>query len=158
ESKPVKEEIAHAHHSYINSSKPERIVPAIIEKGIKPPLLVERFTTVDFLDYEEGMSLLMGQLGLKRKAASIKPSPMTRFSLPDGGPIFHDFKKKNPQPTKAELFSKDAETVLANYDLLQPREITGPARAKHLDLILSGLPSTFGSPKQSEVPKDNALK
>jgi TIR domain len=159
ESKPVNEEIAHAHYRYINNSRPEKIVPAIIEKGIKPPLLVERFTTVDFLDYKQGMSLLlMDQLGLERKAAFAKTSPVTRFPLVDLGPIFQEFKTKNPEPTEAELFSKDAETVLANYDLLEPREIKGPGRAKHLDLILSGLPSTSGSPKQSEVPKDGALK
>jgi hypothetical protein len=104
------------------------------------------------------MSLLMEQLGLKRKAASAKTSPVTGFALPDLGPIFQEFKKKNPEPTEAELFSKDAETVLANYDLLKPGGIKGPARSKHLDLILSSLPSISGSPKQSEVPKDDALK
>jgi hypothetical protein len=157
-SKPVREEIGHAHHSYMNSPKPDRIVSAIIEKGIKPPRLIERFTTVDFLDYKAGVSLLMDQLGLKRKAASAKTSPVTGFPLLDLGPIFQEFKKKNPEPTNAELFSKDAETVLANYDLLKPGEIKGPARAEHLDLILSGLPSISGSPKQSEVPKDPVLK
>ncbi|MGH9309295.1 MAG: toll/interleukin-1 receptor domain-containing protein [Vicinamibacterales bacterium] len=158
ESKPVREEIGHAHHSYMNSPKPEKIVSAIIEKAARPPRLIERFTTVDFLDYEDGIGRLMKQLGLERTRTRAKSPAMTTFSLPDLGPIFQDFKKKNPEPTPVEQFSKAAETILANYDALKPGQIKGPERAKHLDLILSGLPGAATSPKATRAAKDFALK
>lgn len=157
ESKPVREEIGHAHHSYMNSPKPEKIVSAIIEKAVRPPRLIERFTTVDFFDYEDGIGRLMTQLGLERKRGRAKPLPSTTFLLPDLGPIFQDFKKKNPEPTPVEQFSKAAETILANYDALTPGQIKGPERAKHLDLILSGLPGATTSPKATSAAKDFAL-
>ncbi|MGH9372593.1 MAG: hypothetical protein ACRD15_13775 [Vicinamibacterales bacterium] len=100
----------------------------------------------------------MTQLGLERKRGRAKPLPSTTYSLPDLGPIFQDFKKKNPEPTPVEQFSKAAETILANYDALKPGQIKGPERAKHLDLILSGLPGAATSPKATRAAKDFALK
>jgi hypothetical protein len=135
-SKPVKEEIEQAHYSYINNNKPEKIVSAIVERAVKPPRLIERFTTVDLLNYNAGMSLLMKQLGLERKRASVA-APV--LPLPDLAPLFAEFKKQNPGPTPAEQFSKRADTILANYQAVKPKDVKAALEATHLDQILSEL-------------------
>ena len=81
-SKPVREEIGHAHHSYINSDKPDKIVSAIIESGVTPPRLIERFTRVDFVQYERGMARLMDQLGRQRRPVAKVSTGLSRPSPP----------------------------------------------------------------------------
>lgn len=147
-SKPVREEIGHAHHSYINSDKPDKIVSAIIETGVKPPRLIERFTTVDFVDYGKGMARLMDQLGLQRRPAAKASAGLSRsLALPDFGPLFSEYKKKHPEPTPAEEFSVKAEKIVANYDAVKPPELTGANRAKHIDQVLAELSGGRRSPK-----------
>lgn len=41
-SKPVKEEIDHAHYGYINRDRPARLVPALVEAGVAPPTTIEQ--------------------------------------------------------------------------------------------------------------------
>jgi TIR domain-containing protein len=151
ESKPVREEIAHAHYSYINSDKPSRIVSAILDKSIAPPRLIARFTTLDLCDYDEGMDKLMPQLGLTRRPRA-KPAPLP---LSDLALVFKEFKRSHPGPTAAERFSKDAETILTNYDALKPAAIKDRQGAKHVDEILFGLSNKERSLQPTRASKDH---
>ena len=151
ESKPVREEIAHAHYSYINSDKPSRIVSAILDKSIAPPRLIARFATLDLCDYDEGMDKLMPQLGLTRQPRA-KPAPLP---LSDLALVFKEFKRSHPGPTAAERFSKDAETILTNYDALKPAAIKDRQGTKHVDEILFGLSNKERSLQPTKTSKDH---
>jgi TIR domain len=153
-SKPVKEEIDHAHYSYINSERPEKLVAAVIEGGAKPPRLIERFARVDLVDYDAGMGRLLGQLGLTRKSATRQPP---KVSLPDVSTLFKDYKGKHPGPSAASLFSNKAEKLVANYDFLQPAGITGPQRATHIDSLLAELAEAPAPPETTTLGEADAL-
>jgi hypothetical protein len=73
----VREEINAAHHRYINAGRPGKIVPAMLEADAEPPLVVERFSRVDFLDYDAGRATLLRRLGLDVPAeAAPEPAPV----------------------------------------------------------------------------------
>src|SRR5262245_37623749 len=136
-SRPVKEEIEQAHYSYINRGTPEKLIPAPIEPDVQVPKVIERFTGVDLVLYERGITRLMNQLGLQRRMTAGLLSTTTRTPLPDLSGVFEEYKKKHPEPTLAGLWSKDAEKIVANYNICKPSEIAEPERAFHLDSILT---------------------
>jgi hypothetical protein len=144
-SQPVAEEINHAHHSYINDGKPSLIIPAIIEKGAKPPILIARFARIDLMPYESGVQDLFGQLGLTKKAAispSAKPAP-----LPDLSALFLDYQKNHPEPSPVRQWSLDAAKIVANYNAVAPKEIGNDVRAEHIDAILADYSGKKTKPK-----------
>jgi hypothetical protein len=144
-SQPVAEEINHAHHSYINDGKPNLIIPAIIEKGAKPPILIARFARIDLMPYESGVQDLFGQLGLTSKAAtspSAKPAP-----LPDVSALFLDYLKTHPEPSPVHRWSQDAAKIVANYNAVAPKEIGNDVRAEHIDAILAEYSGKKAKPK-----------
>ena len=143
-SKPVREEIDQAHYSYINSNHPEKLVPAVIERGVQPPRLIERFARADLVDYESGMIRLMDQLGLVRRSVSLLRDTRNT-SLPDVSHLFSEYKKKNPIPSVASMFSSQAEQIVANYDAVKPSSIQGPQKARHIDDILAEFSGTAPS-------------
>lgn len=134
-SKPVREEIEQANYSYINRGRPEKLVPALIESGAAPPILIERFTQIDFTDLEAGLDRLIKQLNLVRRDKPIAASA----ALPDVGPLFADFKRRHPVLLPANLFSAEADKVLANYNKLAPKTIGASDRKQQVDGILAGL-------------------
>jgi hypothetical protein len=144
-SKPVRAEIEQAHYSYLNHDHPDKIVVAIVEKGVKPWREIERFARVDMLDYDTGMNRLMSQLGLARKPR-VAPAPLT---LPDFGTLYQEFKRRHPAPTPAAKFAAQAEKIVANYDAVKPPEVKETQRARHLDSILAQL---AGGPQPRKPP------
>src|SRR5919108_1988939 len=56
-STPVQEEVRWAHYCYINSerTKPAKLVPAIIEVGVKPPARMLTFAELDLTHYQRGL-------------------------------------------------------------------------------------------------------
>lgn len=136
-SRPVREEIEQAHYSYINRERPSKLIPAIIESGTKPPVLIERFTQVDLVRYERGLARLLTQLGLERRATTPLLNLPKRGPLPDLSWVFQEYKEKNPAPTPANEWSKAAEKIVANYNVLKPDVLGEPERALHLDNILT---------------------
>jgi hypothetical protein len=150
-SNPVQDEIDQAAYSYSNRRKPEKIVAAILERGVEPPVIIERFARVDFTDFDSGLVRLMGQLGLKRRSGigrltgNLKPVT----PLPDPGELFRQFKLSNPDPLPANLWSLDAAKIVTNYNNVKPKEISETTRKGHLDQILaefSGKEPGTGSP------------
>jgi hypothetical protein len=79
-STPVREEIKWAHYCHINSAgkKPAKLIPAIIEAGTEPPKRLRMFATLDLTEYRNGLTRLVGHLGLEQPAAPIargRPAP-----------------------------------------------------------------------------------
>jgi hypothetical protein len=140
-SQPVKDEIDQASYSRSNSEgmKPAQLVPAIIETGVRPPTLIERFATLDLIVYETGVSRLIKQLGLKR--ASSRPGAIP--SLPDFSDLFFKHKELFPEPRPATLWSEEAEKILKNYKLVKPVDVKPEAERKHLDALLAGKSSKY---------------
>jgi hypothetical protein len=130
-SKPVKEELEQAHYSYINSDRPEKLVPAILEAGAKPPRLIERFTHVDFTQLDAGIDRLLNQLNLVRGA---KKASALRYELPNLSKVFEEFKLKNPDPLPASIWSADAESLLASYKA--PKTLGKTEVREQLDWLL----------------------
>src|SRR5262245_25310407 len=156
-SRPVKEEIEQAHYSYINREKPDKLIPALIEPGAKPPTLIERFTTVDLVPYERGITRLMSQLGLQRRVTAGLLGTTLREPLPDLSWVFQEYKKKHPEPTLANQWSTDAEKIVANYNLWKPAEIAEPERAFHLDSILTRHAGKTPSKKLASIARYDSL-
>ena len=69
-SKPVQAELEHAYGSRLNLGRPERIIPLLLEEGIRPTTLATAFNWLEFTDYEAGLDRLLGQLGLERPVES----------------------------------------------------------------------------------------
>lgn len=140
-SQPVKDEIDHASYARSNSDgkKPAELIPAIIEAGAEPPLLIQRFATLDLISFETGVARLVKQLGLKRASAGPGPVP----SLPDFSGLFFKYKELSPKPRPATLWSKEAEEILAKYKAVKPLEVKPEAERKHLDALLAGKSSEY---------------
>ena len=140
-SQPVKDEIDQASYARSNSDgkKPAELIPAIIEAGAKPPLLIERFATLDLISYETGLARLVKQLGLKRASAGPGPVP----SLPDFSELFFKYKELSPKPRPATLWSKEAKELLAKYKAVKPLDVKPEAERKHVDALLAGKSSEY---------------
>jgi hypothetical protein len=140
-SQPVKDEIDQAAYARSNSDgkKPAQLVPAIIESGVKPPILIERFATLDLLVYQTGMARLLKQLGLKPGRAR----PVTIPSLPDFSDLFFQYKTLSPAPRPATLWSQEAEQVLNKYKLVKPPDVSVETERKHIDALLAGKSSEY---------------
>jgi len=69
-SSPVRAEIEHAHHRYVNSQRPRRLIPAVIEEGAPVPRQICRFTQLPMHDYDAGLQQLIDELGLVRCSTS----------------------------------------------------------------------------------------
>jgi hypothetical protein len=141
-SKPVKEEVEQAHYSYINSDRPEKLIPAILDANAKPPRLIERFTHIDFTRLEAGMDRLMKQLNLARRA---KTAAAPRYEPPNLSKLFEEFKIKYPDPIPASQWSADAENLLATYKA--PKHLGKGELQTHLDWLLKE--DTFKQSAQS---------
>jgi hypothetical protein len=153
-SRPVKEEIEQAHYSYVNRDKPSRLISLIIENSAKPPVTIERFATIDLIVYEAGITRLMKQLELKRRKS---PAPISSKrgsllgTLPDLSEIFADYKKTNPEPNEASLWSKKAEKIVLNYNAFKPKEISQEHKAEHIDKILAEYSGKATPPKHDDL-------
>lgn len=77
ESTRVYEEIEHAHYNYVNSRKPGKLIPAVLEQGVEIPRLLRRFSQLDFHDYAGGLQKLISELGLKLKTKSVEEADKT---------------------------------------------------------------------------------
>jgi len=135
-SRPVKEELSYAHYWHINTDEknPSRLIPAIIERSVEPPPLIQHFTRFDLTALETAMPRLLKQLGLEKRA--VGTTALDYASLPDPGEVFEKYLKKNPQPSVASLWSEKAEKIVTNYQLLKPKEITPALESSHLKTIL----------------------
>jgi len=142
ESDPVKAEIDHAHHSHVNSKNPKKpayLVPAILEKDVTPPTVIRRFATLDLLVYESGLSRLLRQLNLK----SVIARTITPVKLPDFEKLFSKYTKKVAEPDPVALWSRQAETILTNYEAVKPPELKPEAQTQHINALLAGEPSKY---------------
>ena len=63
-SRAVQAELEHAYGSRINTNMPERIIPAILQSGVRPTTFARGFTWLHFEDYEVGLRRLSRELGL----------------------------------------------------------------------------------------------
>lgn len=137
-SRPVKEELDHAHYSHINTDEknPSRLIPAIIERGVEPPPLIQHFTRFDLTSLETGVPRLLKQLGLAKASAGTPSSGPGSASLPDLDKLFEQYLRKNPQPSVASLWSEKAEKIVGNYHRLKPEEISPAIESSHLKTIL----------------------
>lgn len=155
-SQAVEEEVDHAHYCYINSSRkhPSKLVPAILEKGVGPPIVMKRFSHVDIWNYKSGCSKLCRQLGLSQKAAKFKAtdiefSGLYRSAI-DLDKSIVNLRKTSPPPPEREKWTQDAVTLLSNYSKLKPVETTKKEEAAHLDKLLTDYSGK--EPKLDPVP------
>jgi hypothetical protein len=148
----VREEIAHAHYSYINSNrtKPSKLVPAMLQKKVEIPVQIQRFTRVDFINYRQGLGLLLKQLGLKRQISKSATTSKPRSPFPasyDFDQIWASSKKSSRKETEKIKWSEDVNKILSNYSMVKPTGISQKGEAKHIDSILEAY-----SGKASETP------
>jgi hypothetical protein len=142
QSDPVKAEISHAHYAHVNSKNPKKpayLVPAILEKNVIPPTVIRRFATLDLLAYESGLSRLLQQLNLK----SVIAHTIAPVKLPDFEKLFSKYIKKVADPDPVALWSREAETILTNYEAVKPPGLKPEAQTQHINSLLAGEPSKF---------------
>ena len=98
-SRAVKEELSYAHYCYVNSDSthPNKLIPALIEQGVAPPVLIEHFTRLDLTVVKTGLTRLLGQLGLEKKAPAASATGL-KYALPDPNEILLSYARKNPTP------------------------------------------------------------
>lgn len=155
---PVKAEVSHAHYSYINNDEKPDLLPAIIEAGADPFILIKRFATLDLVDYKPGIARLIQQLGLRKLPAKSLTIPLARVVLPDPNELFFEYKNKKPEPDPINTWSSLAETVIKNYELNKPPELPSEVEAQHLDQLLAGKPSKFNSLFKNTLSLPSAAK
>jgi hypothetical protein len=86
ESNAVLEEINVARHGFINARRPGKIVPAILDASVEPPLVVQHLSRVDLIDYDVGRARLLSRLGLDA-AATAAPEPAPAVDLDHVAPL-----------------------------------------------------------------------
>jgi hypothetical protein len=151
---PVQEEIEHAHYCYINSkrSKPSRLVPAILEAGAEPPILIKRFTRLDLTDYRTGLARLLDDLQLETSVVEDAAPPERRESSPaiDFEELITRTDRPSLRPPWEQTWSDDVAKILSNYDKLKPADLTETEEVDHIDSLLgkySGKPiGAYGDP------------
>jgi TIR domain len=140
----VQEEIRTANHRYINSKRtnPAKIISAILEAGVEPPLDIERFSQVKLLDYAAGRSTLFRQLSLTVQAAAVLPPAVV---LPVG---LDEAAEKHAQSRSAEQeqWFERASRLLGNYKDLKPDDLPKAEEAHHVDSLLADMSGKSPAP------------
>ncbi len=156
----VQEEIKIAHHQYINSDRthPARIVSAIIEKGRRPPLDIDRFPHLDLLDYTLGLGQLVKELGLRLPAAKAAVAAVSQLPDVDVEKAAARFAENRPKGLRKWL--DESSKLLSAYQEVKPAKSSSPNEPEHIDSLLasiSGKPRTnFATPK-TLAPSDSAF-
>jgi hypothetical protein len=149
----VAEEIAMAHDCYINSerTKPSKIIPAIIEARVKPPLLIRRMSFLDLVNYEAGLPKLLRELGLKAVAPAPKSAARALPAI-DFDKLAREHAEANPPSAEQKRFRSSVKSLLTNYDDLKPADLPKKTEEQHVDSLVADLmgksPDRFASPKQ----------
>jgi hypothetical protein len=142
-SSAVKAEIDMAFQSHMESegAHPAKIVPAIIQARVTPPLLIRHMARLDLVDYAAGLSKLLRQLGLKLVAPG---PPSAAPSLPQ----VDIFRLAPSAPPNKRL--ADAKQLLRNYDELKPAGLPKDEEEQHVNSLLARVfgksPDKFADP------------
>jgi hypothetical protein len=136
-SKGVKAEIQQANHSYINKNRPSAVIPALVQAGAQVPVLVERFTQLDLVDYKKGIAKLIAELRL-RPASRIQLGKADSAAKPfDSDAILARSGKASPLPRSTELWTQGATKILSSYKEAGPPEMPKDKEATYLDGVLA---------------------
>lgn len=136
----VVEEIEMAHDCYINSERkhPAKIIPAIIEARVQPPLLIRRMSFLDLVNYKTGLPKLLSQLGLKIVAPAA-PSAAPALQTIDFDKLVREYNQENPPSAKQTRFRSNAKKLITNYKELKPADLPKETEEQHVDSLLADL-------------------
>jgi TIR domain len=152
-SKGVKAEIEHANHSYINKNRPSAVIPTLVQTGVHVPVLIERFTQLNLVDYKKGIAKLIAELDLK-PANRIQLGKTASKAKPfDSDAILALSGKPTPLPRATELWAKDATKILSNYKKADPPDMPKDKETTYLD----GLLAEYSGKRRKPTLSDEAL-
>ena len=137
-SKAVATEIKVAHYSHVNRDRPEKLIPAIIEKGVEVPVQIERFSTVDLCAFEEGVKRLLDQLGLKVKAAAAAAVPLSSFAFPDTDRLLAKYQKTHRGPDPVSEWAEGADELINAFNANKPKKLSEAERRASINSLLAG--------------------
>jgi hypothetical protein len=103
-SKPVAEEIDCAHYEFINTNRPSRLIPAILEPGIEPSRLLRRFNVHKLHNRGGAIQALVNEVlavetGAARYARPVEPPGLEKPTI---HVRFVLNKRGRPQYSRAE--------------------------------------------------------
>jgi hypothetical protein len=116
--RPVRAEIEQAHYAHVNNERPSRLIPVILEPGLRTPRLLERFSVYTLLDAANGIAALVAEVV---ETDNLEPTEET--SVPKDADV--DNRESNrpvmpptPKPSHSQKVPKSragqAETIEAN--------------------------------------------
>jgi hypothetical protein len=132
----VREEVGIAHFRYINSGyrHPAKIICAVIERGAKPPLEIERFSQIDLVDYAAGRRTLFRQLGLAEPATEPE-APAPALPVADLEQPARRYAESRPAD-EAEWLER-ASKLLETIEHDEPANLPKPHEARRIDSLLA---------------------
>lgn len=136
-SKGVKAEIQQANHSYINKNRPSAVIPALVQTGAEVPVLIERFTQLNLVDYKKGIAKLIAELRLRPASRTHLGKTDPTAKLFDSDAILARSGKASPLPRSTELWTQDATKILSSYKEAGPPEMPKDKEATYLDGVLA---------------------
>jgi hypothetical protein len=136
-SKGVKAEIQQANHSYINKNRPSAVIPALVQTGVEVPVLIERFTQLDLVDYNKGIAKLIAELRLRPASPRQLGKADSKAKPFDADAILARSGKASPLPRDTQLWTEDATKILSSYKEAGPPEMPKDKEATYLDGVLA---------------------
>jgi hypothetical protein len=113
------------------------MIPALVRAGAEIPVLVQRFTQLDLIDYRKGIAKLIAELRLKpAKRFPLKPLDSTATPF-DSDAILASSRTASPLPRATELWARDATKILSNYKEAGPPDVPKEKETTFLDGILA---------------------
>ena len=136
---PVRAEINQAHHSHVNRQKPEKLIPALVEKGVEVPVQLERFTTLDMVDLDAGVKRLLRQLGLvAKKAAGAAALSSQPFRFPDPDKAFLLFSQTGKDPDPFADWASGADVLIDSFNKKESKKTPPNEKRERVTELLAG--------------------
>ena len=147
----VLEEIEIAFYASKNDGKPAFLIPALIEKGAKPPVLIQHLGRIDLMSYDSGFAALIRQLGLKKnQVPAALQAPVKLAKEPDFAALFSEYRNTHPKGSPADIWSADWAKVGGKSKPLDAPELT----ASLFDLYWTEIPGALAYVIESSLDAD----